>query len=142
MFHIPYFFYLFFYLYLKGINLEPHYIIQGVMVLLVCILCFKRYNLGCIILSYERMFLYIGTFIFPYYPVLSLITVEGITLVPFFIFVWNAIYYLISISPSFIKIPILILFLISNYVVMFLLLYLEISYMREIRKKQRLRRCS
>ncbi len=128
-------FHLIYVVYIENINFELYYLIQGVFVFLLGLLCHIKYKIECIILSYERLVLFFGWFIIPFYPLSSFITVEGVASLYIYYKLLDFLFYPVETLPNFIAIPIMILLIILNYLIMFTLICLEIMYMKSIRKK-------
>ena len=127
--------YLLFLIFLKDINPEIHYMLQGLIVLVLHIVCHKYRCSACRIVSYERIFIYIGTFIFPMYPLISaLFTVEGLVILQLYELFYTIVNtFLKVVDNTVLSFIILGAVMVLNYTIMVVLTYLELKYLNFIK---------
>lgn len=114
-------------------KVEMYHILQGIFIIFSLLGCLRRKKLLCKIVSYERIFIYIGTFIFPLYPLISaLFTVEGMAILKVYGVVYYLLNYLSEESQDMIFIVILIFSVLLNYFLMILLIFLELKYLKSL----------
>ena len=120
---------------IEGLKSPLHYKIQGVLVSFLGLACIRRHKITCIIMSYERMILYFTSFIIPFYPLSSMIFIEGFIFYQIYIHFLNLVFIPIDYLSNSIFILIVSTFVVTNYIIMVVLLYLEIKYMLRISKR-------
>ena len=114
-------------------KLNMYYVLQGTLITFLLIGCFNNKKRYCKIASYERIFLYIGTFLFPIYPLVSaLFTIEGTIILEIYNVIYSSLNYLSRNTSSVLFSIILIFAVLLNYALMVLLVSLELSYIKKL----------
>ena len=124
-----------YYVVIEDLKSPLHYQVQGAFISLLGLACMRRHKLACIIMSYERIILYFTSFIVPFYPLSSMIFIEGFIFFQIYIHFLNLVFNPINYLSNTISIAIITTLVLNNYIIMVVLLYLEIKYMLTIRKK-------